>query len=91
MALLTISKAMSASIQRSVAVSTLKHETKIKDLKLTIAREEMLRLDNHTKLLNEARVAHIQYLQGLSPEGRDLYNQCKADLMAAIAPPSTKD
>jgi len=91
MALLTISKAISAGIQRNVAVSTIKHEAKIKDLKLTIAREELLRLDNHSKLLNEARTAHVQYLSTLTPAGLELYNRCKADLEAAIAPPSTED
>ena len=91
MAILTISKAISAGIQRNVVVSTLKHEAKVRDLKLTLAGEEILRMDVHTKRLTDARLAHYAYLQGLTPAERTVYDDSMADLVSAITPPQTSN
>ena len=89
MAIFTISKAISTNIKQSVAVSELKHSAKITDLKLTLARKAALRLDDHAKLLTEARMEHVTWLANADATTKQVFETSKADLMSAISAPST--
>jgi hypothetical protein len=89
MALLTISRAISTGIQRNVALSELKHEAKIADVKLSLAGQALLRMDNHAKRLTEARMEHATWLNSLDAAQQSIFDTSKADLEAAIAPAST--
>jgi hypothetical protein len=91
MALLTISKAISSGIQRNVAVSELKHEAKLADIKLTLASNAITRMDTHAKRLTEARIGHATWLAGLSPAEAACFEQSKADLEAAITPATASE
>lgn len=85
MAIFTISKAISTNIKQSVAVSELKHNAKITDLKLTLARKAALRLDEHAKLLTEARMEHVNWLANADETTKSVFETSKADLIAAIS------
>jgi len=89
MALLTISRAISSGIQRNVAMSELKHEAKITDLKLQLAAASLVRLDDHSKRLTEARLSHATWLGALSVPEQECFNQSKSDLQAAVSPAPT--
>lgn len=90
MALLTISKAVSAKIQRSVAMSELKHEAKIEDLKLQLASAKDLRLNEHARKHTEATIDHAKWFNSLQSEQQAQFGKSLALLQAAIAPASTE-
>lgn len=89
MALLTISRAISTGIQRNVALSELKHEAKIADVKLNLAGSALLRMDTHAKRLTEARMEHVTWLNQADAATQQCFDQSKADLESAINPAPT--
>lgn len=91
MALLTISKAVSASITRSVAMSELKHEAKIEDLKLSLASAKDLRIKEHARKHTEATIEHATWFNSLQPAQQDQFSKSLALLNAAIAPAPTSE
>lgn len=91
MALLTISKAISANIQRSVAISELKHEAKVEDIKLQLAVAKDLRLTDHARKHTEATIAHATWYQGLQPAQQEQFGKSLALLNAAINPAPTSN
>ena len=91
MALLTISRAISAGIQRNVAISEMKHEAKIEDTRLQLASAALTRMDTHARKLTEARIAHATWESQLTGAAKDCYNASLADLQAAIAPAPTSN
>lgn len=88
MSLFTITKAVNASIARSVAISELKHTQKLTELRLKLAEQADLCIDESATRLNKARIVHYTYQAGLNPQQLADYQECKAYLKAAIAPPA---
>lgn len=87
MALLSLSNALSASIQRSVAVSELRHEEKIKEVRYELASKALLREDTFSRKLTEARENHAKWLTEGDETRKQLFEGAKADLKAYLASP----
>lgn len=90
MALLTISKAISASITRSVAMSELKHEAKIEDLKLSLAVAKDLRMNEHARKHTEASIEHATWFNNLQPGQQEQFGKSLTLLQSAINPAPTE-
>lgn len=86
MALMAITTAISAGIQRNVAISEMKHEAKIEDIRLSLASAALTRMDTHAKRLTDARIAHATWVSTLQGPSLECYNASVADLQSAIAP-----
>lgn len=86
MSLITITRAINASVNRSVAVSEMKHEARIADVKLNLAAAALTRMDTHARKLTEARVAHSTWLASQSADVQQCYDQSVSDLKAALEP-----
>lgn len=80
MAIMAISKAVSASISRSVAASELKHKAKMEDLTISIGIDGLLRKDKHAERLTNARYEHTQWLSNLDEVGKSIHQQSVNDL-----------
>ena len=91
MALLTISNAISAGIQRNVAISELKHEAKIEEIKLQLAVAKDLRLNEHAKRHTEATIAHATWYSGLQPAQQEQFGKSIALLQSVLAPAPTSN
>jgi hypothetical protein len=86
MALLAITTAISAGIQRNVEISEMKHSAKLEDTKLSLASAALTRMESHAKRLAEARVNHYAWVNSLKPGEKQCYDESLADLQASIAP-----
>lgn len=84
MSLFTITKAVNASIERSVSVSALKHEQKMRELRLRLAEQARTSVEESTIRLNKARIVHSEYYSSLNEAQKVDYNECKEYLLAAI-------
>ena len=89
MALRTISTALSSGIKRNLAVSELKHEAKLDDLKRELAVAQIQRKSHYGQKLTEARITHATWLSSLNPEGVQCYQQSLADIEAIVTPAPT--
>ncbi len=89
MAFRTISQALSSGIQRTVAVSELKHNAKLDDLKRELAVSTLQRASHYGQKLTEGRIQHVQWLSGLTPEGQNLYSQSLMDIETIVNPRSS--
>lgn len=87
MSLMTISRAISAGVQRNVAVAELKHEAKIADVRHALAANALLRLDEHSARLAKARMAHVKWLEESDEQTKACFEQSKSDLQRALASP----
>lgn len=88
MSLITITRAVNASINRSVALSEMKHQARIEDVKLNLASAALTRMDSHAKRLTVARVEHATWLAQQTPDVQQCYEQSLEDLKAALNPPA---
>lgn len=86
MALRTISQALSSGIQRTVAVSELKHNAKLDDLKRELAVNQLQRASHYGQKLTDARLQHVQWLSNLTQEGQILYSQSLNDIESIVNP-----
>lgn len=86
MALKSISRALSTGIQRNLAVSELKHEAKLDDLKRELAVATIMRRSHYGQKLTDARITHATWLGSLTPEGQQCYSQSLADIEAIVSP-----
>lgn len=89
MALSAIASAISASVQRNVEASTLKHEDKIQEVRMTLARSAATRLDNHAEKLTKARLDHATWVSTLQGAALECYNSSRAELEAVLSRPTT--
>ena len=86
MSLFTITKAVNASIARSVVISELKHTAKIEDITLQLASAKDLRLKDHAKKHTEATQAHATWYNNQTPAGQQQFMDSMSLLQAAITP-----
>lgn len=91
MALLTISRAISTGIQRNVAISELKHEAKIEDIKLQLAVAKDLRLNDHARKHTEATIAHATWYSGLQPAQQEQFGKSIALLQSVLTSAPTSE
>ncbi len=86
MALKSISNAISTGIKRNLAVSELKHEAKLDDLKRELAVSSIQRKAIYGQKLTNARIEHATWLSQLTVEGQQCYAQSLADIEAIVSP-----
>lgn len=91
MALKSISNAITTGIKRNLAVSELKHEAKLDDLRRELAVASIQRKANYGQRLTEARITHATWLASLTPEGQQCYQQSLADIEAIVSPAPTAE
>ena len=89
MAILALSNALSTSIKRNVAIGELKHEEKIKEVRYELASKALLREDNFSRKLTEAREDHSKWLTEGDETRKTLFEGAKSDLKAYLAASAT--
>lgn len=82
MALAAIASAISAGVQRNVEISTLKHEDKIQEVRMTLARSAATRLDTHAEKLTKARLEHATWVSTLQGAALECYKSSRNELEA---------
>lgn len=89
MALMAISRAISANIQRSVDAAEAKHQDKMDDLKQRLTAQAMLRSTVHATTVIKANVQHKAWFTTLDASDQSDFDRVKAALEAAIVRPAT--
>lgn len=87
----TISKAISGNVQRSVAISELKHKAKIDDIRRDLAVSQLTRKTHYAEKLLNARTAHATWYAALTEEGKAEYQKAVDDIEAIVNPAPTQD
>lgn len=86
MPFMTVSRAISSGIQRNVAVSELKHNAKLDNLKRELAIAQLQRASTYGRKLTEARSEHAMWEATLTPAQAQTYAQSLLDIEAIVNP-----